>query len=109
MLGLKISLVVLNITVDTLNQLDGAIKACVDALTFPVFEADVLALCWLHLDGLNGQCLLLGSYRRDDFCKQQRRPPMTVEIWSGPLPRWLFVPPLPSPWTFSVFILGMVL
>jgi hypothetical protein len=68
MLGLKISLVVFNVTIDPFNQLDGAIKACVDALTFTVFEADVLAFCWLHLDGLNGQCLLLGADRRDDFC-----------------------------------------
>jgi hypothetical protein len=67
MLGLKISLVVLNISVDPLNQLDGAIKASVDALTFPVFEADVSAFSWLHLDCLNGQCLLLGSDRREDF------------------------------------------
>jgi len=68
MLGLKISLVVFNITIDPLNQLDGAIKAGVDALTFTVFEADVFAFSWLHFDGFNCQCLLLGSNRRDDFC-----------------------------------------
>jgi hypothetical protein len=67
MLGLKISLVVFNISVDPFNQLDGAIKAGVDALTFPVFEADVLAFCWLHFDGFNCHRLLLGSDRRDDF------------------------------------------
>ena len=67
MLGLKISLVVFYITVDPLYQLDGSVKAGVDALTLSVFEADVLTFCWLHLDGFNRQCLLLGSDRRDDF------------------------------------------
>jgi len=67
MLGLKISTIILNVTMNPLNQLDGAVKACVDALTFSIFEADVFAFCWRHLDGLYGQCLLLGSDRRDDF------------------------------------------
>jgi hypothetical protein len=67
MLGLKISLVVFNVSIDPLNQLDGAIKAGVDALTFPVFEADVFAFGWLHLDGFNCHRLLLGPDRRDDF------------------------------------------
>jgi hypothetical protein len=65
MLGLKISTIILNITMDPLNQLDGTVKARVDALTLSIFKADVLAFCWLHLDGLNGQCLLLGSDGRD--------------------------------------------
>jgi hypothetical protein len=67
MLGLKISTIILNITMDPFNQLNGSVKAGVDALTFSIFKADVLAFCWLHLDGLNGQCLLLGSDRSDDL------------------------------------------
>jgi hypothetical protein len=67
MLGLKISLVVFNVSIDALNQLYGSVKAGVDALTLSVFEADVLAFCWLHLDGFNCHGLLLGSNRRDDF------------------------------------------
>ena len=68
MLGLKISTIIFNVTMDPFNQLDGAVKASVDALTFSIFEADVLAFCWRHLDGLNGQGLLLCSDRRDNFC-----------------------------------------
>jgi hypothetical protein len=68
MLGLKISTIIFNVTVYPFNQLYGSVKASVDALTFSIFEADVLAFCCLHFDGLNGQCVLLGSDCRDDFC-----------------------------------------
>jgi hypothetical protein len=61
MLGLKISLVVFKVTIDAFNQLDGSVKAGVDALTMSVFEADVLALAWTNLNGLSGHLFLLGA------------------------------------------------
>jgi hypothetical protein len=69
MLGLKISGLYFNIADNVVNQLYGSIKACVDALTVTVFEADVLAFAWTDLDGFGSHLFLLGFKDRDECSK----------------------------------------
>lgn len=67
MLGLKISGLNIGISDDLLNQLDGSVKAGVDALTVAIFEADVLAFAWTDLDGFSSHLVLFGFDRRDEL------------------------------------------
>ena len=68
MLGLKISGFYFDIADDAVDQLDGFIKAGVDALTVTIFEADVLSFAWTDSDGLFCHLVLLGLNGRDEFC-----------------------------------------
>ena len=67
MLGLKISGLCFYIADDIVDQLDGSIKASVDALTVTIFEADVLAFTWTNSDGFGSHLVLLGLNGRDEF------------------------------------------